>query len=256
MARIIWDAPEAFSIDQFGFAWGLIAGHKNNTTRSSKKYVLNYNEGDRDEYSGKGFKYDSKSKISAGTINKLVGYDSNEKLGEISGVKVDVAEAIAAHKTKTKADDRALFAKAFAGNDTIRGGDKNDKLEGFAGKDKITGGLGADKLYGGDGADTFVFTKVEDSTVAKSGRDTIYDFSSKEKDRIDLKAIDANINAGGNQAFSFIGTKGFKKKAGELRYEKASGGVTVYGDVDGDGKADFSIHLKSIAALAKADFIL
>lgn len=256
MAKIIWSGPEAFDINQFDFSWGLAVGKKSNTTRGATKYVVKYSAGDRDEYFGSGFKYDSKSKITAGTIKKLVGYDNNKKIGEISGVKVDVAEVLKVFKTKTTSDDRALYAKVFAGSDTITGGKNKDKLEGFAGNDRITGGLGADKLYGGAGSDTFVFTSVKDSTVSTSGRDTIYDFSSKQKDRLDFKAIDANTKVAGNQAFSFIGTKAFQKKAGQLRYEKASGGVTVHGDVDGDGKADFSVHLKSITALSKADFIL
>ena len=39
-------------------------------------------------------------------------------------------------------------------------------------------------------------------------------------DRIDLSAIDANPgDAGGNDAFTFIGTGAFTNVAGELRYE-------------------------------------
>lgn len=94
MAKIVWSAPEAFDINQFDLSWGLTAGGKNNTTRSSTKYVVKYNEGDRDEYFGSGFKYDSKSKITVGTIKKLVGYDDNQKIGEISGLKADVAEVL------------------------------------------------------------------------------------------------------------------------------------------------------------------
>lgn len=255
MATIKWSGSEAFSIDQFDFSWGLVAGTKNNTSRGSTKYVIKYNTGDRDEYYGSGFKYDVQSKIVGGIITKLVGYDNNTKIGEISGVKADVAEVIKVFKSSAKTDDRAFYAKVFGASDMITGGKYNDKLEGFAGSDRITGGVGADKLYGGTGGDTFVFTSTKDSTVSSLGRDTIYDFSSTQKDRVDLKAIDANSKLTGDQAFSFIGSKAFQK-AGELRYEKVSGGVNVYGDVNGDGKADFSIHLKNVSALSKADFIL
>ncbi len=86
--------------------------------------------------------------------------------------------------------------------------------------------------------------------------DTIYDFSCKEGDRIDLKAIDTNTKAGGDQAFKFIGTEKFHGKAGELRFVKDDGDTFVYGDVNGNGKADFAIALDRLLTLTKSDFIL
>lgn len=142
------------------------------------------------------------------------------------------------------------------GNDTLAGDSGNNILKGGAGNDRIEGGLGADKLYGGSGADTFFFRSVKDSTVAASGRDKIHDFSKSQKDKLDLSAIDANTKAGGNQAFDFIGTKKFSKTAEELRYEKKNGDTYVYGDVNGDGKADFAIVLDPSLSLSKSDFIL
>jgi len=142
------------------------------------------------------------------------------------------------------------------GNDVLVGDKGNNILKGGGGKDRIEGGLGADKLHGGSGADTFVFRSVKDSTLSPSGRDTIYDFSRSQKDKIDLSAIDANTKIGGNQAFGFIGSKAFSKKAGELRHEKKNGDTFIYGDVNGDGKADFSIMLDLSVTMSKADFIL
>ena len=42
----------------------------------------------------------------------------------------------------------------------------------------------------------------------------------------------------------------------ELRWEKVTGGVAVYGDVNGDGKADFALTLRQITKVAKDDFML
>lgn len=68
----------------------------------------------------------------------------------------------------------------------------------------ITNGI--DKRYGDRIADTFVVKPVKNSTASASGVDTIYHFSRKGDDTIDLKAIDANTKAGGNQTLKFIGT--------------------------------------------------
>ena len=137
------------------------------------------------------------------------------------------------------------------GNDALSGGDGSDKLYGGTGKDKILGGAGADKLYGGSGADAFIFNAVSDSTVAGAGRDTIYDFSQKEGDKIDLRAFD-----GDGQALRFIGAGTFSKAAGEVRYEVKNGSTFVSADVDGDGKADFSIKFDGAIDFTKADFLL
>ncbi|OBZ95939.1 hypothetical protein ADU59_05955 [Pararhizobium polonicum] len=145
---------------------------------------------------------------------------------------------------------------AGAGNDTLYGYGGNDHLYGNAGDDILYGGLGADTLTGGPGKDVFLFKALSDSTVASKGRDTILDFSGAGGDRIDLSAIDASTKTAGNQAFSFLGTAAFSGKAGELRYDKKTSDTYIYGDVDGDGKADFSIHLDDALTLSKGYFVL
>jgi Ca2+-binding RTX toxin-like protein len=143
-----------------------------------------------------------------------------------------------------------------SGNDKLIGGKGNDQLVGGVGNDALVGGNGADKLIGGAGADAFVFSSTKDSTSVSTGRDTIVDFSRSQGDKIDLKTIDAASSVRGNQAFSYIGIEEFHKKAGELRSEKSGGDTFIYGDVNGDGKADFSIKLDIAATLKASDFLL
>jgi Ca2+-binding RTX toxin-like protein len=142
------------------------------------------------------------------------------------------------------------------GADTILGGKEKNTFFGDAGADRLQGGLGADKLTGGADGDLFIFKAVAESTVASSGRDTILDFSHAAGDVIDLHSIDAKTTKSGDQAFTFIDSQTFHGVEGELRFQKSSTDTFVYGDVNGDGKADFGIKLTGLISLAASDFIL
>jgi Ca2+-binding RTX toxin-like protein len=137
-----------------------------------------------------------------------------------------------------------------ADSDRLFGGADDDSLNGGAGTDLLNGGVGTDFLAGGSEADTFDFNSIKDS-VKGLDRDQILDFSHAEGDKIDLATIDANTHKGGNQAFHFIGARGFGHNEGELRYK----GNVLSGDVNGDGRADFEIHV-DVASLIKGDFVL
>jgi Ca2+-binding RTX toxin-like protein len=140
------------------------------------------------------------------------------------------------------------------GHDTLDGGAGNDVLRGADGNDILIGGLGQDTLIGDQAGsstwvDTFVFKTIDDSKLG--AEDQIVDFSSAQFDQIDLSAIDANTGLAGDQAFSYVGTSGFTHTAGELRYANH----LLQGDIDGNGTADFSIHVNA-STLAVTDFHL
>jgi serralysin len=155
--------------------------------------------------------------------------------------------------TGTRFSDRIT---GNAGNDVLLGGNGNDRIKGSGGNDKLTGGVGADDLWGGEGADTFIFKSAGETTVKSSGRDTIFDFSIQQKDKIHLSSIDANAFKGGNQAFEFIGTRAFSGEAGELQYKKAASDTYVSGDVNGDKIADFTIHFDDAMDFSQSYFVL
>lgn len=138
-----------------------------------------------------------------------------------------------------------------AGNDKLHGYRGRDHLNGGDGNDVLRGGKGEDNLVGGDDADVFAFRYISHAGHGSS-RDVIRDFSGAEGDKIDLRGIDANTDWSGNQAFSFIGSKGFSGKAGQLRYDDG----VVAGDADGDGNADFQIELANNYRLDGGDFLL
>jgi serralysin len=147
-----------------------------------------------------------------------------------------------------------------SGNDTLAGNGVanslvgnagNDKISGGAGDDTISGGAGSDTLSGGSGADTFVFDLT---AISAKSVDVIKDFKAGS-DRIDLSGMF-------DGEFAFIGRKGFHHVAAELHFTAvaASGDEGAYalvaGDVDGNGMADFTIHLNGVTKIAPTDFIL
>lgn len=159
-----------------------------------------------------------------------------------------------------------------AGADTLIGSNENDKIRGVVGADALNGGDGSDTLTGGRGkdiltgganADIFDFN-LKNETLKGANRDVVTDFSGVlggDLDHIDLHGIDANTTRGGNQNFKFIGAHHFHNKAGELHFVKHGGAfVTVEGDINGDGRADFQIAVHNLTvdlnSLAKGDFIL
>jgi Ca2+-binding RTX toxin-like protein len=137
----------------------------------------------------------------------------------------------------------------------ITGQGGNDTIIGSAGADKIMLSLGQDVLTGGGGADIFFVETTTDSTVG-AAHDVITDFLAGT-DHIDLTTLDARTNVSGNQAFTFVGGAAFSNVSGELRADYADPLHTmIYGDVNGDGLADFAIELAGSISLSSSDFFL
>ena len=122
--------------------------------------------------------------------------------------------------------------------------------------DRLIGDLGGDLLTGGDGPDLFKLNSIAESTVASAGRDRITEFDAADGDQIDLQAIDAVAGVAGDQAFTFIGNNAFSPTAGELNYVVSGATTLLYGDVNGDAVADFSIALNNVPTLTAASLLL
>ena len=205
--------------------------------------------------------------ISGGVGNDLFhaglgGNDSFDGGAGIDTVSYDLATAgvtislavTSTQKTATANSDTLtnvenLTGSAFA--DNLTGNAGSNILIGGAGNDVLTGGGGADSLWGGTGADVFNFAALGDSPAI--GRDSIWDFSHAEGDKIDLHLIDA-ITGGKDNAFTFVNT--FTHVAGQLISVLEGDHYAVQGDVNGDGLADFIFNVYSDAPLQAIDFIL
>ncbi len=153
--------------------------------------------------------------------------------------------------------------KLFGGDgaDTLDGGLGSDRLSGDAGNDILIGGAGRDILIGGPGNDRFVFKPGDFGGAKAASADVISGWNTG--DRIDLARIDADTRnvaaAAGDQTFVFIGSAAFNtadSHIGELRFEVSAAGITVYGDQNGDGVADFALQVNGVSSLAASDFVL
>ncbi|HET7717984.1 MAG TPA: alkaline phosphatase PhoX [Bauldia sp.] len=147
-----------------------------------------------------------------------------------------------------------------AGDDRLNGGPGNDEIIGRDGDDRIGGGAGSDELTGGAGRDLFVFLRPAETPRKLARADIVEDFEPG-LDRLHLAAIDAGPGKG-DQAFHWIGGRGFHDRPGELRYKQRDLAGSdddvriVEGDIDGNGRADFRIVLAGLGELDRGDFVL
>jgi Ca2+-binding RTX toxin-like protein len=201
---------------------------------------------------------DGNDQLSAGDGNDtLVGGAGNDQLrggGGIdtaifsgSAVLVDLKEGSAVG-SDTSGSDRV------SGIENVVGTFGGDLIGGNAGANVLRGDLGGDVLRGDGGADRFVYANVADSTP--KGADQILDFSRAQGDRIDLRDVDANEQAGGNQAFTFIGQAPFTG-AGQLQFYQGDGRTFIEANTtDATPGAELRIVLELPVSVQAGDFLL
>jgi Ca2+-binding RTX toxin-like protein len=212
------------------------------------------------------------------SIENVIGSSGNDRIfGD--GIGNSIGAGDGDDRLEGRAGDDFLFGEA--GNDTLLGqdggdllfgGDGNDTLDGGIQQDNLHGGPGFDTLIGGDGPDTFFFDSWADIEVG----DEIKDFQ-QGADRIDVRAIDANPNADGNQAFTFDATPDgwFEElrdalndpgyivrpgptihgEPGEIEYKHEDGDTYVFLST-ADMVTEWSIKLDGTFDLTESDFIL
>jgi Ca2+-binding RTX toxin-like protein len=174
-------------------------------------------------------------------------------------VKLGVATVTAAPAVTAAPSADVLNARA--GGDTLTGTSAAEHLNGAggadvliggAGSDTLTPGSGADTLTGGAGADLFVFRSTTDVGVGKSG-DVITDFRASDGDHIDLHGIGAQLQNAA--ALHWIDRAGFSLTAGEVHWYRETGGIAISGDLNGDGAAEFTLHLRGLTSLSGGSLV-
>lgn len=174
-----------------------------------------------------------------------VDFDWWEDLGQ-HGVKADLSRNKnqiiddGFGNTETTKSIEALSGSTF--DDVLKLGKSNGWVWANDGDDTLIAGIGSQWFGGAGGADTFQF----DTVAALKGKDFIDDFSHAEGDVIDLSGVGGLV---------FQGTDHFSGTAGELYYV-AGKETKVFGDIDGDKKADFELIIGDRVNLVGSDFIL
>lgn len=197
-----------------------------------------------------------------GLDNRIIGSDGSDRLLGLAG-NDNVSGGLGhdsiwggAGDDSLRGDDGNDLLYGDAGDDRLFGDAGNDQLSGGAGNDSLEGGAGNDTISGGGGADIFAYRTSDFAGGVAQARDVITDFSRAQGDHISLTAVDANVTTPAKDRFVFIGMNAFHNTAGELRWQREGDGVTVQGDTDGDGRADFTIHLSGVPNLVAGDFWL
>ncbi|MDB5526491.1 MAG: cadherin domain protein [Rhizobium sp.] len=194
----------------------------------------------------------------AGRDTASYAYASRGLTASLAGNGINTGDALGDAYSSIENLAGSRFADVLTGDDkanTLDGRGGNDIIDGGIGRDMLVAGLGTDSLTGDAGADRFIFA-AGDTSKARDKADTISDFGTGAGDVIDLSVIDANDRKKGDQAFDFIGGDAFGDHAGELRVVRENSDSWVMGDIDGDGKADFTIHLDGNVNLGASHFDL
>ena len=154
----------------------------------------------------------------------------------LSGTGNGLANALSGNDAKNT-------LSGLVGDDTIRGGDGNDVL---------IGGAGADRLFGGAGRDTFVYKTASESS--RTAPDRIFDLEAGDK--INLRAIDANLGRAGNQAFVLDKVGDNSLAAGHIRQIESGSNLILDFNTDADAAAEMRIVLLNHGTVKASDFIL
>jgi len=191
---------------------------------------------------------DDNDTLSGGTENDtLDGGNGNDSLD--GGGGNDVLTGGEGHDTITGSTENDTISGGN-GNDSLDGGAGADSLSGNDGGDTLSGGPGNDTLSGGNHADTFVYSSTADAP------DRITDFQ-EGTDKIDLSAIDANTNQGGNQSFNFVAGQTSSVVVNSVTWNVSGGDTTVRVDTNGNtNNSEMVITLTGSHNLTVNDFIL
>ena len=190
------------------------------------------------------------------------GSDTYDLSAYESGVKIDLRPGEWTTTSSIQLVNLGLgtMARGNVANSLLYNNDPRSLIEngvGGVGNDSFVPNQAINRFTSGGGFDTFRLMAADDSRPGSA--DTFVDFTDGV-DKIDLSFLDGNTNVSGQQRFDFIGTAAFtadaNRASGQVRYETIGNEVHVFGDVNGDGVADFELIVSGLTAVDASDFLL
>lgn len=183
----------------------------------------------------------------------LIGMSGDDTL--IAGPQKNVIRA-GPGTTTVKAGSGADMIFGGSGACTVIGSTGGMTVIGGSGPMTIDAGTGQAVITAGTGVESFVFGPGHTGGMTLATADVINRFHANPANTIDLSAFDALLPAGSSGHLDFIGSAAFDGGAGELRYVATAAGVRLFGDLNGDKVADFTLTLPKLSTIAASDFIL
>jgi Ca2+-binding RTX toxin-like protein len=255
------------------------------TNKSKTQFdVVSPGGGSYERFYGTDFKY-SGGVVTSGTIHTIsliaTAPGFNVTFSEMS---LSAAALRSAALTADPADNQALWASLFAGDDvylgcagadSFNGGNGNDTASGYKGNDALAGAKGTDTLNGGNGSDTLNGGEGRDVLNGGAGPDTfVFDrVGASHADRVqdflpgnDVIQLKRSIFLGiADEDGSALTKDQFRASAAgtaadaedRILYNKADG--KLYWDRDGTGTTYDRVHFATLdtrPTLTAADFLI
>jgi Ca2+-binding RTX toxin-like protein len=156
----------------------------------------------RDTFYGS-FSVNAASQTISGTAKTWVHSKNGRLHWQVTSAKISAAAVVAAARSATLRDDKALVAKIFSGNDKITGSTFADKLYGYDGDDTIDAGGGTDRIDGGKGHDRISFVNSNKSfELVLTGATASFSYANGVQSD---KVLNMEDVAGGNGNDKFTG---------------------------------------------------
>ena len=250
LSGLISQAPDPGSLNGSLFLLGLGAAGVANST-------MNFEIGDAYSFiSGSHVQFATTANpvIRGGTgPQMLIGMSGDDTL--IAGPQKNVIRA-GPGTTVIDAGSGADAIFGGSGASTVFGSTGGMTVNGGSGPMTVIAGTGQAVITAGTGAETFVFSPDHTGGMTLATADMISRFNANPANVIDLSAFDALLPAGTSGHLTFIGKAAFDGGAGELRYVATAAGVRLYGDINGDGVADFTLTLPRLSTISASNFVL
>jgi Ca2+-binding RTX toxin-like protein len=123
---------------------------------------------------GSGFTFDQAGAVNGGTAQGFALEENDVLSYAVAGCSIDGAAMGAALETADTADDRAVFASMFTGQDLILLSALKDRFDSGAGRDFIVDQGGSDRISAGSEDDIIQAQKGNDKVYGDDGNDLLF----------------------------------------------------------------------------------